>query len=109
MAVLQLHGTPEWTAPAGADPGRGTRRHRRPNFQTSGYSTFDGTDARAAGLLRAVTEPIRRALPPPRRTLSHGDHACLALAARLELPAVTADWDWPLYAEAAGVEVRTIR
>ena len=70
---------------------------------------FDGTDARAAGLLRAVTEPIRRALPPPRRTLSHGDHACLALAARLVLPAVTADRDWALYAEAVGVEVRTIR
>ena len=69
---------------------------------------FDGADARAAGLLRAVTEPIRRALPPPRRTLSHGDHACLALAARLGLPAVTADRNWALYAEAAGVEVRVI-
>lgn len=70
---------------------------------------FDGTDARAAGLLRAVTEPVRRALPPPRRTLSHGDHACLALAARLKLPAVTADRDWVHYAEAAGVEVHMIR
>ena len=40
--VLQPHGAPQWTAPAGADPGRGTRRHRRrhrrPNFQTSGCS-----------------------------------------------------------------------
>ena len=70
---------------------------------------FDEACARAAGLLRAVTEPIRRALPPPRRTLSHGDHACLALAARLELPAVTADRDWALYADAVGVEVRVIR
>ena len=69
---------------------------------------FDGTDARAAGLMRAVTEPVRRGLPPPRRTLSHGDHACLALAARLGLPAVTADRDWALYAEAVGVEVRAI-
>lgn len=66
-------------------------------------------DARAAGLLRAVTEPVRRALPPPRRTLSHGDQACLAPAARLALPAVTADRDRALYAEAAEVEVRTIR
>ncbi len=70
---------------------------------------FAEADARAAGLLRAVTEPVRRALPSPRRTLSHGDHACLALAARLRLPAVTADRDWALYAEAVGVEVRTIR
>jgi hypothetical protein len=71
--------------------------------------TFAEADARTAGLLRAVTEPIRRALPSPRRTLSHGDHACLALAARLGLPVVTADRDWALYAEAAGAEVRTIR
>ena len=70
---------------------------------------FAEADARAAGLLRAVTEPVRRAVPAPRRTLSHGDHACLALAARLELPAVTADRDWAFYADAVGVEVRTIR
>ena len=70
---------------------------------------FDRTDARAAGLMRAATEPVRRALPPPRRTLSHGDHACLALAACLGLPAITADRDWALYAEAVGVEVRPIR
>lgn len=70
---------------------------------------FAEADARAAGLMRAVTEPVRRALPPPRRTLSHGDQACLAPAARLALPAVTADRDRALYAEAAEVEVRTIR
>ena len=70
---------------------------------------FAEADARAAGLMRALTEPVRRALPPPRRTLSHGDHACLALAAQLSLPAVTADRDWTLYAEAAGVEIRVIR
>ena len=39
MVVLQLHGTPEWIAPAGAGPGRGAQRHRKTNFQTSGYST----------------------------------------------------------------------
>lgn len=71
--------------------------------------SFDKADARAAGLLRAVTEPVRRALPSPRRTLSHGDHACLALAARLKLPAVTADREWARYAEAVGVEVKLIR
>ena len=70
---------------------------------------FDEADARAAGLMRAVTEPVRRALPPPRRTLSHGDHTCLALATRLGLPAVTADRDWALYADAVGVEVQMIR
>jgi hypothetical protein len=39
MAVSQLHGIPEWIAPAGAGPGRGSWRQRQMNFQTSGYST----------------------------------------------------------------------
>ena len=70
---------------------------------------FAEADVRAAGLLRAATERVRRALPPPRRTLKHDDHACQALAARLGLPALTADRDWALYADAVGMTVRTIR
>jgi hypothetical protein len=35
----QLHGISGWTAPAGACPGAGAQTPRKPNFQTSGYST----------------------------------------------------------------------
>ncbi|WP_273250123.1 hypothetical protein, partial [Sediminimonas qiaohouensis] len=40
MVGLQLHGIPEWAAPAGARPSRGSCPPPRANFQTSGYSTF---------------------------------------------------------------------
>lgn len=52
------------------------------------------------GVLIAVTQP---------KGLSHGDRACLALARRLELPAVTADKAWADIADDAGVEVVLIR
>jgi ribonuclease VapC len=41
--------------------------------------------------------------------LSLGDRSCLALAAKLGLPAVTADKAWATIADAVGVEVRLIR
>ena len=46
---------------------------------------FDDTQAARAGLLRKDTRHIG---------LSFGDRACLALAAELGLPAVTADRGW---------------
>ena len=59
--VLQLHGIPEWTAPAGTCPGRGAQRNLRQNFQTSGYSTRSGCGARQAvaiGRLRYMYVPV---------------------------------------------------
>lgn len=41
--------------------------------------------------------------------LSLGDRACLALAKRLGVPALTADRAWATIAEAAGVEIVLIR
>jgi len=46
---------------------------------------FDATDAFETGLLRPLTRQVG---------LSLGDRACLALAQRLGLPAVTADRSW---------------
>lgn len=41
--------------------------------------------------------------------LSLGDRSCLALAAKLGLPAITADRAWAKIASEIGVEVRVIR
>lgn len=60
----------------------------------------DETQAVAAGLLRTVTAAAG---------LSLGDRSCLALAASLGLPAVTADRAWLDVADAAGVEVISVR
>jgi ribonuclease VapC len=61
---------------------------------------FDEDLAYAAGLL----------LPATRQAgLSFGDRACLALALRLHVPALTADRLWQSVAEAVGVEVDLIR
>lgn len=46
---------------------------------------FAGPQARSAGLLRSQTRPLG---------LSFGDRACVALAAELGRPAVTADRAW---------------
>ena len=54
----------------------------------------------AAGLLRGETRDAG---------LSLGDRYCLALAARLALPAVTADRAWASIGSRIGVEVRLIR
>lgn len=54
---------------------------------------------RSAGM-RAVTRAAG---------LSLGDRACLALAAELDLPALTADRSWAGVAAAAGVSVQVIR
>ncbi|HEX7944855.1 MAG TPA: type II toxin-antitoxin system VapC family toxin [Phenylobacterium sp.] len=59
---------------------------------------FDEGLAVAAGLMRAETR---------RHGLSLGDRACLALARREELPAVTADRAW-VQVE-VGVEIRMLR
>jgi ribonuclease VapC len=61
---------------------------------------FDEDLAFAAGLL----------LPATRKAgLSFGDRACLALAARLGVRALTADRSWLAVAKAVGVEVRAMR
>jgi ribonuclease VapC len=59
---------------------------------------FDADDARTAGELSLATRDAG---------LSLGDRACLALAGRLRLPAVTADRAW--LAVDAGVEVICVR
>lgn len=53
-----------------------------------------------AGLLRAATDVAG---------LSLADRFCLATAARMGAPALTADRAWTRVAEAVGVEVRLIR
>jgi ribonuclease VapC len=62
--------------------------------------TFDEGLALSAGLLLRATRPAG---------LSLGDRACLALAARLGVPALTADRSWLTAAQAAGVEIDLIR
>jgi ribonuclease VapC len=59
---------------------------------------FTAADAIDAGRLRPLTRGAG---------LSLGDRACLALARRLDAPALTADTDWQRIAH--GVELRTIR
>lgn len=61
---------------------------------------FDEGQAYAAGLLL----PLTRAAG-----LSLGDRACLALAAQLGVPALTADRAWASVATAVGVDVQVIR
>jgi ribonuclease VapC len=60
----------------------------------------DWDAALASGLLHLATRSAG---------LSLGDRACLALAAALGLPAVTADRSWQSVAEAVGVTVSPIR
>jgi PIN domain nuclease of toxin-antitoxin system len=55
---------------------------------------------RTSGFLRPATR---------RAGLSLGERACLALAATLGLPAITADRGWQRVADAVGVQVRPIR
>jgi ribonuclease VapC len=62
-------------------------------------SMTDSQAQRSAGL-----RPATRAAG-----LSLGDRACLALAAELGAPALTADRSWAGVAEAAGVAVQVIR
>ena len=59
---------------------------------------FTAADAIDAGRLRPLTRDAG---------LSLGDRACLALARRLDAPALTADTDWQ--GAAHGVELRPIR
>ncbi|QEH97977.1 PIN domain-containing protein [Gluconobacter thailandicus] len=61
---------------------------------------LDHNLALTAGLMRDATRRVG---------LSHGDRACLALAKKLDLPAVTADRAWAEISEAIGVEVVLIR
>jgi ribonuclease VapC len=60
----------------------------------------DRDAAIASGFLRPATRSAG---------LSPGDRACLALAAALGLPAVTADRSWQSVADAVGVRVMVIR
>jgi len=57
---------------------------------------FDAKLAFEAGLLRLLTK---------RAGLSFGDRACLALAKRLKLPAMTADRAWENVPEEVGVQI----
>lgn len=59
---------------------------------------FDAEQANATGLLRPTTKLLG---------LSLGDRACLALAQRLDVPALTADGAWK--GVDVGVEIRHIR
>lgn len=58
----------------------------------------DATQAKRAGLLRRQTH---------QHGLSLGDRACLALAASLDLPAITADRIWAKLD--LGIEIRVVR
>lgn len=62
--------------------------------------SLDHDLAVAAGLMRDATKRVG---------LSHGDRACLALARKLGLPAVTADRAWAEIAEEIGVKVVLVR
>ena len=64
------------------------------------YFSLDFGLALDLGLMLPATRPAG---------LSLGDRACLALARRLGLPAVTADRRWMEVADAAGVEITLIR
>lgn len=61
---------------------------------------LDENLAFTTGMLLPVTKPAG---------LSFGDRACLALAARLGVPALTADRAWQSIAAAAAVAVEVIR
>lgn len=61
---------------------------------------FDHELAYQAGILLRATRSAG---------LSLGDRACLALARRLDVPALTADRAWPEVAAQAGVRVELIR
>lgn len=61
---------------------------------------FDDDLAFAAGLMLPRTQ---------RAGLSLGDRACLALAARLGVPALTTDRVWATVSEAIGVSVELVR
>ena len=61
---------------------------------------FDDELAYCAGVLLATTG---------RAGLSLGDRACLALARRLGIKAITTDRAWSRVARAAGVEIELIR
>jgi len=61
---------------------------------------FDSDLALAAGLLVPATRPAG---------LSLGHRACLALAARLDATALTADRAWIKVARATGIEIELIR
>ena len=62
--------------------------------------THDADAAVEAGLMRVATKP---------KGLGLGDRACLALAKRLNLPAVTADAAWVELADELGVQVVMVR
>ena len=61
---------------------------------------FDDEAAYVVGLLSPLTQAAG---------LSFADRACLALARRLAVRAVTADRAWSRIAEAVGVEIEVIR
>ena len=61
---------------------------------------FDEELAYGVGLLVPATRPAG---------LSFGDRACLALARRLGVRALTADRAWPSVAASVGVEIELIR
>ncbi len=79
-----------------------TIEEARKDIKDLGLTVFavDETLAFAAAALIKITKP---------QGLSMGDRLCLALAAQLRVPAVTADKPWAKIAMEADVEVRLIR
>lgn len=90
------------TADRGVDPARLVERlnERRLLDGAVAIAPFTTADAIEASRLR----PLTRAAG-----LSLGDRACLALAGRLRVPALTADNAWDDVAAGLGIEVRQIR
>jgi ribonuclease VapC len=97
LSVVNLAEVVGYYARMGSDP-ESLRRELR-EFEVQVYD-LDENLAYAIGLLRPLTEAAG---------LSLADRACLALARRLGVPALTSDRQWATVADAVGVEVRLIR
>lgn len=97
LSVVNLAEVVGYYARMGSDP-ESLRRELR-EFEVAIYD-LDEEFAYMIGLLRPLTEPAG---------LSLADRACLALAKRLGVPALTSDKQWAAVADAAGVEVQLIR
>jgi hypothetical protein len=62
MVGFQLHGIPDWTALAGAGPGKGSKTKLQTNFQTSRYTTPSSSRKYQSAALGAVADHIGKLL-----------------------------------------------
>jgi PIN domain nuclease of toxin-antitoxin system len=87
ISVVNLAEVLSKLAEAGKDPERAAAELRRAegSRRTLAIEPLTAADCIAVARLRPVTKS---------RGLSLADRACLALAQRLEVPALTADGDW---------------